>query len=88
MKARNAQRAGPRNRVPTTTRVRSRRALPDFAKQAGWSLRKDVERLERVFADDRFAHNRQQVTATLRGHLEYAAEVCQDLLSRLSQTGD
>jgi hypothetical protein len=41
-----------------------------------------MERLERIFADDRFPVYRQQVSAHLRGHLEYAAEVCQDLLSR------
>ena len=68
--------------------TRSRRPLPDFAKTVGWSLRKDVERLERVFADDRFARNKDQVAATLYGHLKYATEVCQDLLSRLDETGD
>lgn len=69
-------------------RAASRRPLPDFAKNVGWGLRKDVERLERIFADDRFAQNRRQVAAHLSGHLQYAAEVCQDLLSRLNQTGD
>lgn len=46
-------------------------------------LRKDIERLERIFADDRFTQYKQQVAAQLRGHLKYAAEVCQDLLGRL-----
>jgi hypothetical protein len=66
-----------------------RRALPAFANDSGWKLRKDVERLERIFADDRFAANKQQVATRVRGHLEYAAEVCQDLLSRLDHpTGE
>jgi hypothetical protein len=65
-----------------------RRPLPDFARDAGWSLRKDVERLERILADDRYPQYRLQVAAHLRGHLEHAAEVCQDLLSQLNQTGE
>lgn len=75
-------RNGKRNRVAPLTRVHSRAPLTDFARDAGWNLRKDVERLERIFADDRFACNKQQVAAYLRGHLQYAAEVCQDLLGR------
>jgi len=68
---------------------RLRRPLTEFAKDSGWSLRKDVERLERIFADDRFAANKAQVAAHLNGHLKYAAEVCQDLLSRLDhQAGE
>lgn len=66
-------------------RTRSRKALPDFAREAGWALRKDIERLERIFADDRFAYNQDQVAAQLHGHLKHATEVCQDLLSRLDQ---
>lgn len=62
---------------------RRRRPLPDFAKDAGWSLRKDIDRFERIFADDRFPDYKQQVAASVRGHLEYAAQVCQDLISRL-----
>lgn len=62
---------------------RPRRPLPEFAMATGWNLRKDIERLERIFADDRFTSYKQQVAAQVRGHLEYAAEVCQDLLSRL-----
>ncbi len=62
--------------------------MPSFASDAGWALRKDVERLERIFADDRFTYNKVQVAASLRGHLKYAAEVCQDLLSQLDKIGD
>ena len=64
----------------------SRRPLPDFANEVGWSLRQDVEKLERIFADDRFAYNKQQVAAQVRGHLTYAIQVCQDLLDRINQT--
>lgn len=64
----------------------SRRPLPDFANEVGWSLRKDIEKLERIFADDRFAYNKQQVATQVRGHLTYAIQVCQDLLDRINQT--
>lgn len=57
-----------------------RSSLIDAAERAGWEFRKSVERIERVAADDRFAANRDQVAAVLRGHLSYAVEVCQDLL--------
>lgn len=70
------------DRVPT----RKRRPLPEFAKDAAWTLRRDVERIERIIADDRFPDNKQQVTALLHSHLSYAAEVCQDLLSRINPT--
>ena len=76
-----ARSPGPAKRRPAT-----RGPLADFAKNAGWSLRRDVERLERIFADDRFGANKEQVATHLRSHLEYAAEVCQDLLSRITTT--
>lgn len=60
-----------------------RSPLPDVAQRAGWEFRKSVERLERIAADDRFASNKEQVAAHLRGHLSYALEVCQDLLDQL-----
>jgi hypothetical protein len=65
-------------------RAVSRRPLPDFARDAGIDLRKAVERLERISADDRFGQNREQVASHLRGHLSNAVEVCQDLLDRLN----
>ena len=65
-----------------------RRPLPESARTSGWRLRRDIERIERIFNDDRFSSNKRQVAATLRGHLEYAAEVCQDLLSRLDTEGE
>lgn len=75
--------------LPHARGVRNlRRPLPNFAKDAGWALRKDIERLERIFADDRLPLHKDQVAASLRGHLKYTAEVCHDLLSQLDKIGD
>jgi hypothetical protein len=60
-----------------------RRPLPDVARDAGYDLRKSVERLERLRDDDRFGTNKDEVAAHLRGHLIYAAEVLADLLDRI-----
>lgn len=64
---------------PVTTPRRS--PLPEQADRAGWEFRRSVERLVRIHDDDRFAANREQVAAALRGHLTYAAEVLTDLLA-------
>lgn len=69
--------------APTPAKQK-RRPLTDAARDAGWELRKSVERLQRIAADDRFDTNKQQVTPQLRGHLENAIEVCQDLLDRIN----
>lgn len=61
-----------------------RNPLPDQARSAGWELRKAVERLERIAADDRFNANKEQVAPHLRSHLTNAIEVCQDLLDRIN----
>lgn len=61
-----------------------RSSLPDAARNAGWDLRKAVERLERIAADDRFNGHQEQMAAHLSGHLTHAIEVCQDLLARVS----
>lgn len=63
--------------------VPRRSPLPEQAGRAGWEFRRAVERLERIYADDRFAANREQVAASLRGHLTYATEVMPDLLRGL-----
>lgn len=60
-----------------------RSPLHEQADRAGWEFRRAVERLERIYADDRFAANREQVAAVLRGHLTYATEVVPDLLRGL-----
>lgn len=61
-----------------------RRPLPDVARDAGWELRKAVEKVQRLIDDDRFHANAQEVTAQLRSHLLFAAETCQGLNGRLS----
>lgn len=71
--------------APTPQRQPNRRALPDQARSAGWELRKAVERLERIAADDRFTANKEAMAPHLRSHLSHAVEVCQDLLDRISQ---
>lgn len=68
-------------------RQASRKPLPDFAKDSGWKLRQDIERVERIFTDDRFGRNKEEVTTHLRGHLQYAVETCQGLLDQLTQEG-
>lgn len=60
-----------------------RRPITDQSRDAGWELRKSVERIERIAADDRFTANKNEVAAQLRGHLQNAVEVCQDLLARI-----
>lgn len=65
-----------------------RRPITDQARDAGYELRKAVERLQRITEDDRLSSNKEQVTALLRGHLLYAVEVCQDLLDhQITQEG-
>lgn len=63
-----------------------RRPITDQSRDAGWELRKAIERIERIAADDRFTRNKNEVAAHLRGHLINAVEVCQDLLDRLNVT--
>lgn len=63
----------------------SRRPLPDLAKEAGWALRKDVEKLEKIFADDRFGDNKEKVAGHVHGHLTHAVETLRGLLDRIDQ---
>lgn len=69
---------------PVTSRTPKRRPITDQARDAGWELRKAVERLERIAADDRFTANTSKVAPHLRGHLTNAVEVCTDLLNRIN----
>lgn len=64
----------------------NRRPLPTFAKDAGWALRREVEKIERILADDRFTQNKEQVTAHLHGHLTYAVEALRRALDSLDLT--
>lgn len=63
-----------------------RRPITDQSRDAGWELRKIAERIQRIGDDDRFTRNKEQVTPHLRGHLQFAIEVCQDLLDQLNQS--
>lgn len=65
-----------------------RRPLVDWAAAAGWTLRKAVERVERVLADDRLGRNKVQVAATLRGDLLYVAGACDRMLVALGSEGE
>jgi len=69
---------------PAKPRKTNRKPLPKQFDTAGWELRKAIERLERLTADDRFDTNKEAVAPHLRGHLTNAIEVCQDLLDRLN----
>lgn len=62
--------------TPTAPR---RTSIIDDARKAGWELRKAVERLERLQADDRFTKNKVEILAALQPHLDFANEVISDL---------
>lgn len=56
-----------------------RGSIIDDARNAGWQLRKAVERLERIHQDDRFSKNKAEILAALQPHLDFANEVISDL---------
>ena len=60
-----------------------RRPLVDQAQDAAVNLTSAIERLARIFADDRLPQNREQVASVTRSHLLRTAKVCQDLASQL-----
>lgn len=60
-----------------------RRPLTDTAQAAGWDLRKAVDRIERILADDRYSQNKEQIGQYLRGHLLHTIQCCQEGLARL-----
>jgi hypothetical protein len=68
-------------------RLPARRPLPDAAHDAGWKLRRAVERIEQIIADDRLGANREKVAVHLDGHLSYAADTCARMISQLHQEG-
>ncbi|AGK88180.1 hypothetical protein M184_gp37 [Mycobacterium phage WIVsmall] len=61
-----------------------RRPITDQARDAGWELRKSVERIERLLADDRFDAQKEKVAPHLRGHLTDAITSCQAVLDRIN----
>lgn len=62
-----------------------RRPLTDAASDAGWNLRKAIDRIERLTEDDRYNRNKNEVAAHLRGHLIHVIETCQGLLDQLPE---
>lgn len=70
---------------PHGTNGRKRRPLTDAAHDAGWKLRKEVEKVERVISDDRYTTHKEEVATHLRGHLTYTLETAQRLLNILDK---
>lgn len=62
-----------------------RRAITDQARDIGWDIRKQAEKVERLFQDDRFGRNKEEMAPHLRSHLEYVIRVCQDSLDHLNK---
>lgn len=60
-----------------------RRPLVDQAQDAAVNLTSAIERVARIFADDRLPQNREQVASVTRSHLLRTAKVCRDLASQL-----
>lgn len=56
-----------------------RGSILDEARNAGWQLRKAIERVERLVQDDRFGKNKAEIRAALQPHLDFAGEVFADL---------
>jgi hypothetical protein len=81
---RDAARAGRKREARIAASPRGRRwPLPQQAVSAGWQLRKAVERVERVCADDRLAANGRVLSGILYGHLRYAADACARMAGQL-----
>ena len=68
--------------------VKKRRPITDVARDAGWALRKDVEKIERIFVDARYGPNKTQVAVHLHGHLIYAVDALQRMVDHLAYEGD
>lgn len=69
--------------APKSDRTPARKPLSDSANSAGWELRKSMERIEKVFDDNRYRTNEKQIAAVLRGHLLYVAETVAAVLDQL-----
>lgn len=71
--------------LPPKMSAPRRQPLTDAARQAGWELRKAVEKLEKLFADDRFPANKEKVAIHLNSHLIHAVETCQVIHDRINE---
>lgn len=64
----------------TTPAPQQRRSsLVDDARNAGWQLRKAIERVQRIREDDRFNKNKAEILAALQPHLDLAIETISGL---------
>jgi hypothetical protein len=68
-----------------TSGGKRRRALSEQAKDAGWDLRKAVERIQRLLADDPYPRHASQMRTLLRGHLMFANDTTAALLAQMSE---
>ncbi len=75
-----------RQRKGGPVRDMPRKPLPEQATKAGWALRKDIDRLERIYGDDRYRGHRAQITAILGEHLKYAFQALGELLDEGSRS--
>lgn len=62
----------------------TRLPLPDAARDAGWQLRKVVERIGRIIADDRYSANKVKVDVQLRGHIVYTIDTLTKVLENMT----
>lgn len=69
---------------PERTATR-RRPLPDVALDAAHALTAAVARMERVFTDDRYPQNKEQVARYTRHHLPQAVKTLQRLADEITQ---
>lgn len=63
---------------------RKRRPITDTADELGWELTRLVEKLERLYADDRFDANKEKVASRLRSHLMRATDTLPGLLDQIN----
>lgn len=71
--------------VRTEPRRENRRAITDAANSAAWDVRRAVEKLERVRADDRLTRNRDEILRLVAANLTHTIEACQGFLDALRE---
>lgn len=74
---------GKKYKQPPAKRAVPRKPLSESAHVAGLALREAMEKVERLFDDDRYRQNAEQVAAALRSHLQYVAETVSAVLDQL-----
>jgi hypothetical protein len=75
----------PAMRPPKQPRKPRREPITNTARKAAHDLRKAIERVERVIADDRFPKNRDKVTSALHGGLTDIVGTGTRLLEQLQE---